>query len=372
MRVTVIDPPAYTPPYDHSLCSALARRGLEVELATSDFRHGPVPEPDGYERALRFYRLGNRSVPLKAVQHPFGMLRTARMARAEGPQVAHFQWLPVPRFDRHLIKRFERPRVLTAHELLPREGERARRAGVPALFEALDAVVAHTQHGCTRLVEELGIPASKVSVIPHGAFDYLTRLPKETPMDTAAGDLSDRRVVLAFGIVRPYKGVDLLIEAFRQAPRDAVLLVVGRPLTPIEPLRRLAEELGLGERVRFVPRFVPDSEVPAYFRRADLVVLPYRRAEQSGTLFTALAFGSPVLATAVGGMVELAAHGAVRLVPPGDARSLGAAIADLLGDVGARATLSEAALQAAAGPYSWDRAAELTEGLYRTLLEATE
>ena len=371
MRVTVLDPPAYTPPYDHSLCAALARRGLEVELVTSRFRHSEAPEPEGYERTLSFYRVGNRSVTIKAVQHPLDMLRAARRARAEGPQVTHFQWLPIPRVDRRLVRRFDPPRVLTAHELLPREGERAREAGVPALVEQLDAVIAHTEHGCRRLVEELEIPASKVSVIPHGAFDYLTRLPEETPMDEAVGDLDGRRVVLSFGIVRPYKGVDLLIEAFRQAPADAVLLVVGRSLTPIEPLRRLAEELGLGDRVRFVSRFVPDSEVPAYFRRADLVVLPYRRSEQSGTLFTALAFGAPVLATAVGGMAELAEHGAVRLVPPGDARSLAVSVTDLLENEGERAALSEAARQAAAGPYSWDRAAELTEALYRRLLEAS-
>ena len=138
-------------------------------------------------------------------------------------------------------------------------------------------------------------------------------------MDPAVGDLEGRKVVLCFGLVRPYKGVDLLIEAFAAAPPDAVLLVVGRAMMPIEPLRRRARELGIADRVRFVTRFITDPEIPSYFRRADLVVLPYREIEQSGVLFTALAFGCPLLLSAVGGFSEVGErHGAARLVPAGD------------------------------------------------------
>jgi glycosyltransferase involved in cell wall biosynthesis len=120
-----------------------------------------------------------------------------------------------------------------------------------------------------------------------------------------------------------------------------------------------------------VPRFIADREVPAYFRRADLVVLPYRSIEHSGVLFTALAFGSPLILSAVGGFVELATeHGAARLVEPGDAASLRTALLELLEDADARTRLAAAARAAAAGHYSWDRAAELTESLYRLLSES--
>jgi glycosyltransferase involved in cell wall biosynthesis len=99
-------------------------------------------------------------------------------------------------------------------------------------------------------------------------------------------------------------------------------------------------------------------------------VLPYLSIEHSGVLFTALAFGSPLIVSAVGGFAELAReHGAARLVEPGDAQSLRAAIGELLSDDAARAELAAAARAAAAGPYSWERAAELTEELYRSLLE---
>ena len=82
--------------------------------------------------------------------------------------------------------------------------------------------------------------------------------------------------------------------------------------------------------VRFVPRFVDDAEIPALFRRADLVVLPYREIDQSGVLFTALAFGKPLVLSDVGGFPEVAAHGAAELVPPGDAAALHATLTTLL------------------------------------------
>jgi glycosyltransferase involved in cell wall biosynthesis len=142
--------------------------------------------------------------------------------------------------------------------------------------------------------------------------------------------------------------------------------VVGRALgVSVEELRELAARAP--GTVRFVPRFVTDRELPAYFRRADLVVLPYRDAEQSGVLYTALAFGKPIVMSDVGGFAEVAARGAGRLVPAGDPEALAQAIDDLLANPESRGRLAAAARDAAAGPYSWDAVAEQTLALYREL-----
>src|SRR2546421_8779104 len=102
---------------------------------------------------------------------------------------------------------------------------------------------------------------------------------------------------------------------------------------PTGPLHAAA-----GPNVRFVERFVTDAEIPAYFRRADLVVLPYRQIDQSGVLYTALAFGRPLVLSSVGGFTELAEeHDAARLVSPGDPQALAAAIRELLDDPAERA-----------------------------------
>jgi glycosyltransferase involved in cell wall biosynthesis len=135
------------------------------------------------------------------------------------------------------------------------------------------------------------------------------------------------------------------------------------PRVDLAPLRAAAPP-----NVRFVPRFVADAELPAYFARADLVVLPYLEADQSGVLFTALAFGKPLLLSDVGGFPEVAATGAARTVPAGDAAALGAALRELLADPAALAAMAERARAAAAGPYSWETIARRTLALYRSLL----
>jgi glycosyltransferase involved in cell wall biosynthesis len=132
----------------------------------------------------------------------------------------------------------------------------------------------------------------------------------------------------------------------------------------IAPLRAVAPP-----SVRWVPRFVADHELGAYFRRADLVVLPYREIDQSGVLFTALAFGAPLLLSDVGGFGEVGAQGAAALVRPGDAAALAAQIGRLLGDDGARAELAEGARRAAATRYSWDAIARRHLDLYERLAQ---
>ncbi len=360
MFVRVIDPPAYTPPYDHALCAALARAGAEVELVTSRFRFGERPAPEGYELREHFYRLPG-PLPVRAAQHPFDMLRLRRLRPAA--DLHHFQWLPLQAVDRRLLP--PGPLVLTAHDVVPREPRPGQLGALAATYRRMDAVVVHSRHGRDRLVAELDVPPERVNVIPHGAFDYLTRQPREAllPAELAA---VERPVVLCFGLLRPYKGIDLLIDAFAQAGVDAELWIVGMPRMPLEPL--LEQARPLGDRVRFVPRFVVDSEIPAFFRRADLVVLPYREIDQSGVLFTALAFGKPMLVTRVGGFGEIADdHGAALAVEPGDPQALAQGLAELLGDDAGRRSLAAAAASLATGEYCWDAIGERTLALYRSL-----
>jgi glycosyltransferase involved in cell wall biosynthesis len=365
MRVQVVDPSAYSRPYDHALCTALAGEGVEVELITSAFAYGELPPPDGYAVRELFYRrafgaAGSRlRTAAKLAQHLPDMRRYRRIAR--GADVIHFQWLPVQWIDLHLLP--DRPIVLTAHDLLPREARPAQVRAQRHLYSAVDAIIAHSEYGRRHLTEVLGVDREKVNVIRHGAFDYLTRLPSERPLP---GELAAVQgpVVLFFGLLRPYKGLEVLLDAWRGI-EGAELWIVGRPRVALEPLRARAPR-----GVRFVPRFVQDSELPAYFRRADIVVVPYASTERfdfSGVMATALAFGRPTVASAVGGFSELAEAGAAQLVAPGDPSALHDALAGLLGDRDRRARLAAAARAAAEGPYSWRAAARRTVEVYRGL-----
>jgi len=366
MRVQLVDPSAFTPPYDRALAAALARGGAEVELLTSRFLYGPVPEPEGYQVRECFYRRtaergldasGRRA--FKAAEHLPDMLRLRSRLDAD---VAHYQWLTMPALDVRLLSP-RRPRLITAHYILPPQPTGRQVSVARRLFAGMDAVVAHSEHGAARLRDEVGLDPDRVRVIPHGAFDYFTRLPKEKPLPVELQG-AEGPVILFFGLLRPYKGLDALLRAFREL-KGAELWIVGNPRMDLEPLRRLAAEAA--GRVRFVSRFVEDAEIPAIFRRADLVVLPYRDAEQSGVLYTGLAFGKPLVLSAVGGFPEVAATGAARLVPPDDPDALAAALAELTVDPEARERLAAAGRAAAAGPYSWDAIAAQTLTLYEEL-----
>ena len=364
LRVDIVDPSAYTPPYDHALCFALARAGARVRLQTSRFAYAAAPAPDGYERVERFYRRGGgaagsrRRFAAKIAQHVPDMLRYARAGAAA--DVVHLQWLTIQPLDVHLLPR-ARPLVLTAHDVLPREPRRGQLDAQRRLYERVDAVVVHSEHGRARLVEALRIDPSTVHVIPHGAFEHLTRVPgaRKLPAELAA---VEEPVVLFFGLLRPYKGLDVLLDAWHELRPDAELWIAGMPRMDIATLRAQAPA-----SVRWVARFVADDEVAGLFERADLVVLPYREIDQSGVLFTALAFGAPLLLSDVGGFAEVAAQGAAALVAPGDPRALAAALGRLLADPGERAALAAAARRAAAGRYSWDEIARSHLELYHAL-----
>ncbi|HEX6229600.1 MAG TPA: glycosyltransferase family 4 protein, partial [Solirubrobacterales bacterium] len=294
-------------------------------------------------------------------EHLADMLRLRRRLRAD---VVHYQWLTLPALDSILLPP-ARPRVITAHYILPPRPGRRQVGGARRLFGRMDAVIAHSEHGAKRLRDEVGIDPARIRTIHHGAFDYLTRLPREKPLP-AELEGAEGPVILFFGLLRPYKGLDVLFDAFRRI-EGGELWIVGRPRFDVEPLRRVAA--GAPGRVRFVERFIDEAEIPPIFRRADVVVLPYLDAEHSGVLYTGLAFGKAMVISEVGGFPEVAAHGAGRLVPPGDPAALAVALEELVGDGGARGALAEAAARAAAGPYSWDEAARRTLDLYRELLD---
>jgi glycosyltransferase involved in cell wall biosynthesis len=361
MEVHVVDPAAYTPPYDHALCAALADAGADVDLYTSRFAYGPVPEPDGYRRHELFY--GRARGPAnsrvrratKLASHVPDMWRYRRVARAA--DVVHFQWLAVQHVDGHLLPR-GRPLVLTAHDVLPREPRAGQLAAQRRLYDRFDAVVVHSRNGRDRLTDELGVAPDHVHVIPHGAFTHLATAADGRPLPEDLARVK-RPVVLCFGLIRPYKGVDVLLDAW-SGDWDAELWIVGLPRMDISALRAAAPA-----NVRFVTRFVDDGELGAFFRRADLVVLPYRKADQSGVLFTALAFGRALLLSDIGGFADV---GAGRLVPPGDRAALQTALADLIGDPAQRARLAAAALAATKGPLSWEAVARQTLALYAELL----
>ena len=220
MRVALVDPLAYTPPYDHALASALGREGHAVTLLTSRFPHGRAPAPDGYAREELFLPHSSRLLRkaprarirklLKGVEYLPSVRRLVRRIDALEPDVTHVQWLARPEIDVRWLRRIaqRRPTVLTAHNALPRR-QRALGAWREAL-ETVDRVVVHAMQTENRLAE-LGIERSRMTLIPHAVFES----PVEQPVFAPEG-----RTLLFLGLIRRYKGLDVLVSALPEILRE--------------------------------------------------------------------------------------------------------------------------------------------------------
>ncbi len=142
--------------------------------------------------------------------------------------------------------------------------------------------------------------------------------------------------LLFFGFIRPYKGLDVLIEAMGLlAGEDLVLTVAGEAWDDISPVRERAGELGVAERIEFLTRYLPEDEVAELFDRADVAVFPYRSATGSGAVALAQGYGRPVIVTRVGGLPEVVEDGVTgRVVPPEDPAALAGAVRSFMADRG--------------------------------------
>jgi glycosyltransferase involved in cell wall biosynthesis len=351
MRVALADPPAYTPPYDHALAAALGRAGADVELLTSRFRYGKVPDPDGYARRELFYPLSSRlgdgrgRLVVKAVEHPLALGRLA-LSRAD---VVHLQWSGAPELDTWLLHT-RAPLVFTAHDLLPRRTA-SRTALWRRLFERFDRIVVHSENG-RRTLSDFGVTPEKLRVIPHPVF------PSSPPRR------DDGRTALAMGVIRPYKGLGDAIAAVNEVA-DSRLLVVGDAREPLDDYRAAG-----GPRVEWRLGYFSGSELEDALAETTVALFPYRpEIDQSGALLQTLGAGVPAIVYDVGGLGEVVgAYGAGAVVAPGDVGALAAALRRLLDDADALA-LARAGAERARAELTWDNAAAEHLALYGELVQ---
>ena len=385
MRIVQLDPGGYTAHYDGNLCHELARRGHAVRLDTSRFLFEDVGPLGGYEVAYSFFRaidphgsFARWAAPrqlAKAVSYPVELVRWERAVRASPPDVVHLQWSLVPPLDLRVARRL-RARgariVVTAHELPWGNGVRSR--SFTALCRSADAVVVHAAAAVDELADR-GVPSGRIRHMPMGgpglyAGPSLARATARARLGLPA----DGPLALFFGLVKGYKGLDVLLEALPLA-RERVpglrLLVAGRSLDPWGPYAARIERLGLGGAVVVRPDFVPTADVNAVFCAADVVVLPYRRAVQSGVVLAAWQFGRPVVATRVGGVPELVEDGVTGfLARPEDPVDLARALVEAFSDEARLAGIGTEVAARAAGPHSWAAIAERHESVYEEALGA--
>jgi len=359
--------------YTHHLAEALSGHGVTVHLAGAA-RHELAAWDKHYTAHYFLDREG---------WYPGNLWRLRRLVRRIEPDLIHFQTLFSPRRDALFLSwaTAGRPWILTVHNVLPHDEWERQARGLPAalrrLYHRAGRLIVLAQHCKGQLVNDLALPADRIAVIPHGCYQFVPPVEGSASQAKEHLGLSPRdEVILCFGALRPYKGIEVLIDAFAQLHErrpEARLLLVGLPMGQTGAYyHRLLEARQLTSVSVLIARYVPLEEVPRYFGAADVAVFPYLAISQSAALLLAYAYAKPVVATRVGAFPETVADGENGvLVPPRDAAALAAALESILAKPEAeRARMGARSEQLARERYDWGDIARQTTQVYRQTLSS--
>lgn len=375
-------------PYAYGLATALLAQGLSVDIIGSD----ELDSPEWHGRPkVRFFNLrgdqkSNANWVSKIVRVARYYVRLVAYATFARPAVFHILWNNkfemVDRVGLMLLyKWLGKQIVLTVHNVNAKKRDLCdslyNRVTLRWQYHLAAHLFVHTEQMKAELQEEFGVEASSITVIPFGINNdvpntNLTYEEARRRLGMAAND----RIILFFGNVAPYKGLELLVNAFHQVSvkdERIRLLIAGRVKNCEEywqGINKMIEGDVIAGRVRLRVEYIPDSETEVYFKSADLLVLPYRHVYQSGVLFLGYSFGLPTVAADVGALKEEIIEGETGFVcRPEDPDDLARAIekyfsSDLYKDLkNRRARIQEYAREA----HSWEVVAQLTKDVYQKL-----
>jgi glycosyltransferase involved in cell wall biosynthesis len=336
VNVVLVDPSLYTAPYDAALTRGLLAAGVQPMWMTRPVRRGdreeiPPERTDAffYRRVDQADRLPKALRPIvKGCAHLAGNVKLLRKIRRAQPDVVHLQWVVVPIVDIPMMALIRRwcPLVLTVHDTMPYNGQKMswlQELGHRLPAKLAHRVIVHTRSGRQTLLRH-GVADQRICVIPHGPLRLC--VPVAPP---AARD--PRWTLVLFGEIKPYKGLDILIEAVAAlaAPvrRQLRVVVAGKPRMDVAPLAARIAALGLGEQFELRLGRLTEEEMAALFAEADGFVFPYRQIDASGVYYLVKSLGKWLIASNVGIFAEdmrAGAHGS--LVAPGDVPALAQAL----------------------------------------------
>ena len=355
--------------FNERLAKEFMDEGNDVEVFTftmqyPDFlfpgktQYSDMPKPEG----LRIVRTMNSI-------NPISWWRTARMIRKSGVELVVMKfWIPLMAPCLGTIARLVRRRgirvVSILDNVIPHEPHFWDKWLIRYFVRSVDRFVAMSEsvrQDCLRF-----LPADKqdrVALTPHPLYDNFGEPVEQREARRILGLPEDKTVLLFFGFIRDYKGLDLLMQALRvvdsgewKVDRDLLLVVAGEFYNNGEQYKALERELGLEGKIEWRTDFIPDDKVRLYFSAADLVVQPYKTATQSGVTQIAYHFEKPMLVTNVGGLAEIVPDGKVGYVCEVDAESVAEAIGRFANmDSATREKTFRKNIQAEKQKYAWSK-----------------
>ncbi len=379
MKVAMVDPSLFTGRYDDSLCAALAEQGAQVTLLGRPMRATDAIVPQGYRYRPHFFR---RS---EALRDRLGEGRAFRLAKAADHALAcalgdlrplaladivHIQWLPLAPADQLMLKRLA-GRVALVHTVHNADAYHAdaglQGRGYRALLDRFDALLVHGDTTRDALVAQ-GVDPARIHRTPHPPM----RLAPASATDLAAVPPPVVPRLLFFGTIRPYKGVDLLVDAciaLWRAGHSFELAIAGKPFMDVAPMVDAAARAGFADRLVTDFGFLTEGRLDAHMARADILVFPYRHIDSSGAFLSALHHGKPMVTSDAGMFGQLPDGVAVR-APAGNAPALAQALLPLIESAAIRRDQGARARAYGEDMGSWRDMATRTIGIYQALLAA--
>ncbi|USN96603.1 MAG: glycosyltransferase [Candidatus Nomurabacteria bacterium] len=261
--------------------------------------------------------------------------------------------------------------VVTVHNVKPHEGGLIKTLANKMIVALGDRFIVHTDDGKKDFCDTYHKPVNIVDVVPHGILMPDADI-KNITKSEARKQLNvpqDKKVILFFGIIREYKGLDILIKAMSEIIKKepkAHLIIAGKPWEGWEKYEEIINYHDLNKSVQLNLEFIPEGDIEKYFRAADLVVLPYKHFDaQSGAGTLALPFGKAMIVTNTGGLPELVVNKSV-IARVDDVQDLATKIVLVLADEKLKSTL-ESDARRLANELSWDAVAIRTQKTYNSL-----
>jgi glycosyltransferase involved in cell wall biosynthesis len=385
--ILILDPGNYTPYYDINLGEALSKRGWNVEWVTSVYLFEPLTIPPDlnvdnlFFRALSIwmtrlpkirYLTGVRQFA-KALLYPFDLVRLDRKLAARQPGILHVQWALLPALDVIFWRRWQARGwkiIYTAHDVAGLAGTTPRILwnSNRRLFLTADQLITHNERDRRKIIE-LGRAPTRIEHIPQGGPGlFQTQGLTREQVRGEMGIELDRPVILFFGLLKPYKGLHILISSLariREAVPNVLLLIVGESMIPRDRFSRLIRQNCLQHHVQWQAQYIPHGHVSRFLTATNVVALPYLSASSSAVLINAYSHARPVVATRVGGLPEMVIHSRTGLiVPPANPTALAEALCEILRDPARADAMGAYARDQALANNSWERIAGMTENLY--------
>ena len=269
--------------------------------------------------------------------NPFNWFKVGREIRRQHPDMVMVRfWLPflAPCLGTiaRIVRRDKRIKVVgLLDNVIPHEHRIGDRLFARYMIKSLGGYVAMSE---AVLGDAKSFDNRKpLALTPHPLYDnFGTKVTREEAI-AHLGLSADTRYILFFGLIRDYKGLDLLLRAFsdeRLREKNTKLIVAGEFYSNAELYEQLERDLGIAQHIVWYKEFIPAEKVRYFFAAADLVAQPYKTATQSGITQIAYHFERPMLVTNVGGLAEIVPHGKVGYVVQPDAQDIANALVDFI------------------------------------------